>query len=186
MLPAYLIGLMVASTLAENRDTVRRLRTAVFSFLTPFSFLKAGSIVSVKAMLTGLVLIVILLAENFPTPLRSRWSRECDMFEKILVGIDGSQESEKALQKAMDLAAQLDAELTAISVVEFTEIPGTVSEVDAVRENDCEVRTVAAAVPRTKTGAWSSSRRRNKRRSFGPNRSSSSPTAREDWPPREE
>jgi Kef-type K+ transport system membrane component KefB len=62
VLPAYLIGLMVASTLAENRDTVRRLRTTVFSFLTPFYFLKAGSIVSLKAVVTGLVLIVVLLA----------------------------------------------------------------------------------------------------------------------------
>jgi len=57
------------------------------------------------------------------------------MFEKILVAIDGSPESEKALQKAVDLAAHCDAELIAISVVEFTEVPGTVSEVDAIREN---------------------------------------------------
>jgi Kef-type K+ transport system membrane component KefB len=62
VLPAYLIGLMVATTLAQNRDTVRRLRTTVFSLLTPFYFLKAGSLVSLKAVVTGLVLIVILLA----------------------------------------------------------------------------------------------------------------------------
>jgi nucleotide-binding universal stress UspA family protein len=57
------------------------------------------------------------------------------MFERILVAIDGSPESEKALEKAVDLAGHYNAELIAISVVEFTEVPGTVSEVDAIRES---------------------------------------------------
>jgi len=40
---------------------VRHLRTATFALLTPFYFLKAGSIISLSAVLHGFELILILL-----------------------------------------------------------------------------------------------------------------------------
>jgi nucleotide-binding universal stress UspA family protein len=55
------------------------------------------------------------------------------MFEKILVAIDGSPESDKALKAAVELAADYHAELTAVGVAEVPEVVGTVDEVDELR-----------------------------------------------------
>jgi nucleotide-binding universal stress UspA family protein len=57
------------------------------------------------------------------------------MFTNILVAIDGSPASEKALAAAVDLAIQYKANLTAIGVAEVPEIVGMVDEVDELRES---------------------------------------------------
>jgi nucleotide-binding universal stress UspA family protein len=56
------------------------------------------------------------------------------VFHRILVAIDGSPASEKALAVAVDLAAQYRAELTAVSVVELPAAAGVVGEVEGLRE----------------------------------------------------
>src|SRR5260370_403355 len=56
------------------------------------------------------------------------------MFHKILVGIDGSPASEKALAAAVDLAAHYEADLTAVGVAEVPEVVGMVDEVDELRQ----------------------------------------------------
>jgi nucleotide-binding universal stress UspA family protein len=55
------------------------------------------------------------------------------MFDKILVAIDGSPASEKALAAAVDLAVHDRAELLAIGVAEVPEVVGMVDEVDELR-----------------------------------------------------
>lgn len=55
------------------------------------------------------------------------------MFEKILVAIDGSPSSEKALSAAVDLAAHYKADLVALSVAELPEVVAMVDEVDEMR-----------------------------------------------------
>jgi nucleotide-binding universal stress UspA family protein len=55
------------------------------------------------------------------------------MFDKILVAIDGSPASEKALAAAVDLAVHYRAELLAIGVAEVPEVVGMVDEVDELR-----------------------------------------------------
>jgi nucleotide-binding universal stress UspA family protein len=57
------------------------------------------------------------------------------MFSKILVAIDGSAASEKALAAAVDLAAHYQAGLTAIGVAEVPEVVGMVDEVDELRQS---------------------------------------------------
>jgi nucleotide-binding universal stress UspA family protein len=57
------------------------------------------------------------------------------MFNKILVAIDGSPASEKALAAAVDLAVHYKAALTAISVAEVPEVVGMVDEVDELRQS---------------------------------------------------
>jgi Kef-type K+ transport system membrane component KefB len=61
VLPAYMVGLALAGVFAQQRDTIRRLRTTVFAFLTPFYFLNAGMKVNATAVWASLGLIVVLL-----------------------------------------------------------------------------------------------------------------------------
>jgi nucleotide-binding universal stress UspA family protein len=56
------------------------------------------------------------------------------VFEKIVVAIDGSPASEKALAAAVDLAGHYQAELTALGVVELPSAAGVVGEVEGLRE----------------------------------------------------
>lgn len=62
VLPAYLIGLAVAGVFVADRALVHRMRATAFSLLTPFYFLKAGSLVSVPAIAAGAGLIGLFLA----------------------------------------------------------------------------------------------------------------------------
>jgi len=62
VLPAYVLGLVLAGLFAHQRELVRRLRTMVFSMLTPFYFIKAGLLVSLPAVWAGAGLIALLLA----------------------------------------------------------------------------------------------------------------------------
>ena len=57
VLPAYLIGMVMARQFLHNRVLMHRMRAIAFSILTPFYFLKAGSYVSFKAIGAGLVLV---------------------------------------------------------------------------------------------------------------------------------
>jgi Kef-type K+ transport system membrane component KefB len=73
VLPAYLLGLVVAQLFSENRTMVRHLRTTVFAFLTPFYFLKAGMLVSLGAVWQGAALIVALLLVKMMTKFIGVW-----------------------------------------------------------------------------------------------------------------
>jgi nucleotide-binding universal stress UspA family protein len=68
------------------------------------------------------------------------------MFHKILVAIDGSPASEKALAAAVDLAAHYSADLTAVGVAEVPEVVGLVDEVDELRQQaEGQLRRVGEA-----------------------------------------
>jgi len=53
VLPAYIIGMVLAGTVGKDHVLIRRLRTLTFGFLTPFYFIRAGSFVSVPALLAA-------------------------------------------------------------------------------------------------------------------------------------
>jgi Kef-type K+ transport system membrane component KefB len=61
VLPAYLVGLVIAGTFLRDRTLAVRMRSIAFSLLTPFYFLKAGLYVSLSAVAGGAGLIVALL-----------------------------------------------------------------------------------------------------------------------------
>jgi len=60
VLPAYILGLAMASTLEENRDSLLKLRSTTLAVLTPFFFINAGLDVSLAAVIAGAGLIVVL------------------------------------------------------------------------------------------------------------------------------
>jgi Kef-type K+ transport system membrane component KefB len=61
VLPAYLVGLVVAGVFLQDRVLVTRMRSIAFTMLTPFYFIKAGLYVSLPAIVTSAGLIVLLL-----------------------------------------------------------------------------------------------------------------------------
>jgi len=64
VLPAYLVGMVLAEF--SNGDTfwVRRLRTLTVGFLTPIYFIRAGALVSLPALITAPVVFVVLLGSK--------------------------------------------------------------------------------------------------------------------------
>ncbi len=53
VLPAYLIGMVLAGTVGKDHALVRRLRTLTFGLLTPFYFIRAGSFVSIPQLIAA-------------------------------------------------------------------------------------------------------------------------------------
>jgi glutathione-regulated potassium-efflux system ancillary protein KefC len=64
VLPAYVIGMVLAGSVGRNRTLVRRLRTLTFGLLTPFYFLRAGSYVALPALIAAPVAFLILLGSK--------------------------------------------------------------------------------------------------------------------------
>lgn len=61
VLPAYLVGMVLAGTVGKDHALVRRLRTLTFGLLTPFYFIRAGSLVSLPALVAAPAGFVVLL-----------------------------------------------------------------------------------------------------------------------------
>jgi len=59
VLPAYLVGMVLADTFLANKELIRRMRATTFALLTPFYFLKAGSLVDLKAVLASIGLVAV-------------------------------------------------------------------------------------------------------------------------------
>jgi Kef-type K+ transport system membrane component KefB len=67
VLPAYLVGMALAPTFLAERELPHRMRIIAFSILTPFYFLKAGSLVEARAVIASIGLIVVFLAIKMAT-----------------------------------------------------------------------------------------------------------------------
>ena len=62
VLPAYLMGMVLAGTVGKDHVLIRRLRTLTFGLLTPFYFIRAGSLVSMQAILAAPTALFVLLS----------------------------------------------------------------------------------------------------------------------------
>jgi len=67
VLPAYLMGMVLAGTVGKDHVLVRRLRTLTFGLLTPFYFIRAGSLVSMPALIAAPMTLVVLLLVKMAT-----------------------------------------------------------------------------------------------------------------------
>jgi glutathione-regulated potassium-efflux system ancillary protein KefC len=61
VLPAYIAGMVLAGMAAEDRLWVRRMRTLTIGLLTPFYFIRAGSLVSLPVVISGPLVFLLLL-----------------------------------------------------------------------------------------------------------------------------
>jgi glutathione-regulated potassium-efflux system ancillary protein KefC len=62
VLPANIIGMVLAGTVGKDHALVRRLRTLTFGLLTPFYFIRAGSFVSVPVLIAAPLVFATLFA----------------------------------------------------------------------------------------------------------------------------
>ena len=69
VLPAYVIGMTLAGSVGKDHQLIKRLRTLTFGLLTPFYFIRAGSLVSVSALAAAPLTFVILVAAKMASKL---------------------------------------------------------------------------------------------------------------------
>jgi glutathione-regulated potassium-efflux system ancillary protein KefC len=67
VLPAYLIGMVLAGTVGKDHALIRRLRTLTFGLLTPFYFIRAGSFVSVPSLIVAPAAFLFFLLVKIAT-----------------------------------------------------------------------------------------------------------------------
>ena len=67
VLPAYLVGMALAPAFLLNPELPHRMRIIAFTILTPFYFLKAGSLVEFPALVGSAGLVVVFLAIKMAT-----------------------------------------------------------------------------------------------------------------------
>jgi Kef-type K+ transport system membrane component KefB len=67
VLPAYLIGMALAPAFQRDPELPHRLRVIAFTVLTPFYFLKAGSLVEASVLVSGAALIALFLGLKMAT-----------------------------------------------------------------------------------------------------------------------
>jgi Kef-type K+ transport system membrane component KefB len=67
VLPAYVLGMVLAETMEKDGHFVRRLRTLTVGFLTPLYFLRAGALVSIPALVAAPVIFLVLFGAKVIT-----------------------------------------------------------------------------------------------------------------------
>lgn len=73
VLPAYLVGLVVAGVFLRDKTLVHRMRTIAFVIFTPFYFIKAGLYVSLPALWAAVGIIAVLLTLKIGTKIIGVW-----------------------------------------------------------------------------------------------------------------
>jgi len=73
VLPAYLVGMFLAPFFLKDKVLAQRMRIIAFTILTPFYFLKAGSLVKFETITASIGLIVLLLGIKMATKFIGIW-----------------------------------------------------------------------------------------------------------------
>lgn len=93
VLPAYIVGMVLAEFSGGDHFWIRRLRTLTVGFLTPFYFLRAGTFVSLSALISAPFVFLILLLSKvvskifglFPVVARFRSDRKERWYYTLLM-----------------------------------------------------------------------------------------------------
>jgi len=93
VLPAYLVGAVLANIFASNKELVKRLRASAMALLTPFYFLKAGSLVNAAVLYSGIGLITLFFLVKtiskfiglFPAGKAFKFSFRTNMFNTLMM-----------------------------------------------------------------------------------------------------
>lgn len=93
VLPAYIIGMVLAGTVGKDHVLIRRLRTLTFGLLTPFYFIRAGSFVSVPALAAAPLVFLALFGAKmvskmiglYPTVKSFKYQREEGLYYTLMM-----------------------------------------------------------------------------------------------------
>ncbi len=93
VLPAYTVGMVLAGTVGKDHVLIRRLRTLTFGLLTPFYFIRAGSYVSIPALIAAPFAIVVFflgkmvtkMAGVYPTTKAFRYVQKEGIYTTLLM-----------------------------------------------------------------------------------------------------
>ena len=92
VLPAYIIGMVLAGTVGKDHILIRRLRTLTFGLLTPFYFIRAGSFVSVPVLIAAPLVFAIICRQDdiedcrlFPTVKAFKYQREEGLYYTLMM-----------------------------------------------------------------------------------------------------
>lgn len=93
VLPAYIIGMVLAGTVGKDHVLIRRLRTLTFGLLTPFYFIRAGSFVSVPALVAAPLVFLALFGAKmvskmiglYPTVKSFKYQREEGLYYTLMM-----------------------------------------------------------------------------------------------------
>jgi len=83
VLPAYLFGMVIAGLFVHDKALIHRMRAIVFAMLTPFFFIKAGTLVSLPALIAGFGLLVALFSVKMIAKIIAVWPM-CRIFKMPL------------------------------------------------------------------------------------------------------
>ena len=73
VLPAYLVGLVVAGVFLRDKTLVHRMRSIAFAMFTPFYFIRAGLFVSLPALWPAITIVAGLLLLKMVTKVVGVW-----------------------------------------------------------------------------------------------------------------
>jgi Kef-type K+ transport system membrane component KefB len=93
VLPAYIIGMVLAGTVGKDHVLIRRLRTLTFGLLTPFYFIRAGSFVSVPVLMAAPLVFLALFGAKmlskmiglYPTVKYFKYQREEGLYYTLMM-----------------------------------------------------------------------------------------------------
>jgi Kef-type K+ transport system membrane component KefB len=93
VLPAYIIGMVLAGTVGKDHVLIRRLRTLTFGLLTPFYFIRAGSFVSVPLLAAAPLVFLALFGAKmvskmiglYPTVKYFKYQREEGLYYTLMM-----------------------------------------------------------------------------------------------------
>jgi Kef-type K+ transport system membrane component KefB len=93
VLPAYIVGMVLAGTVGKDHSLIRRLRTLTFGLLTPFYFIRAGSYVSIPALFAAPIPLLALFAGKmltkiigvYPTTKVYKYAQKEGMYTTLLM-----------------------------------------------------------------------------------------------------
>jgi glutathione-regulated potassium-efflux system ancillary protein KefC len=93
VLPAYIIGMVLAGTVGKDHVLIRRLRTLTFGLLTPFYFLRAGSFVSVPSLVAAPLVFLVLFGAKmaskmvglYPTVKAFKYQRQEGLYYTLMM-----------------------------------------------------------------------------------------------------
>jgi Kef-type K+ transport system membrane component KefB len=155
VLPAFVLGLVMAKHYQQHEQEQQRLRVVAFAFLTPFFFIRGGLNVSLEAVFANLGLLAILFATKMVPkvglimPLARRYVPEHATFMTLLMSTGltfGTISSLYGLQAGIINTTQFSLLVTVVvlSAIVPTAIAQRWFSPDIEAEKEADVATASA------------------------------------------